>query len=166
MSKRNYPAHVIASGLCEAISPPNDIVSGLCGIPWPAGDCFVAEYAPRNDTWVVTSKLAFEETVQPEGFVRIPYELQARLRLQPGDRVRWQATGKGLLITWACYPMQRTATSEAPISETRRKLRTFAARMDHSKDMLATLREAREEAYQIVRDNQSWTDARATEERP
>lgn len=112
------------------------------------------------------AKITFEETVRSDGFVRIPSELQAKLQLRPGDRVLWRITRGGLLISRTPSSTKAAPTLEPPVSETRRKLRTFAARMDKSKDMLVTLREAREEAYQIVQANQEWTDARAAERKP
>jgi hypothetical protein len=54
--KRFYTAVVIASAFCEAISGPS------ADLAIYARDCFVAKDAPRNDSYVGTTKASIQRS--------------------------------------------------------------------------------------------------------
>lgn len=98
------------------------------------------------------------EKVSPDGKIGIPERFRELFRLKAGDNVFWQIAEDGILIA-KIYPEVKGLLASSPaISETRRKLRMFAQRMDRSESMMVTVRKAREEAYQVIQANQEWID--------
>jgi len=96
--------------------------------------------------------------VSSRGQITIPKSLRELLQIKGGDHILWQTVAGGVLITKASAPPKPLHKREEATSETRKKLRVFAQRMDHSKDMLTTLREAREEARRAIEANQVWVN--------
>lgn len=96
--------------------------------------------------------------VSLRGRITIPREFRESLQINAGDHILWQTVTGGVMITKASAPPKPLPKPEEITSETRRRLRGFAERMDHSKDMLTTLREVREEAWRAIEANQVWVD--------